>query len=963
MDEFFRTHGYDANIVDIYDDCIEHIASVLDATIIPCKLPLEDIIRKRQNLTAQLFKNDKTILHIQIPTGSKYYQGKYDIKGYFIVRGLSYVFVSMDQAFPSYPIVRNINKKLVCTYNFVDKGFSRYLKLEINNVGKIIVSFYNERHSLSSFFAYINLAYSDIMSDINVLRDYVNACHKLCSNIPNKSFIYEVCINIESEESTKLDHEYANKIKVRFSYDEIVNVIAFMAIKLVNSSLTGHIDDIDDESFKRVQCAGPTIFNMIYRNIYSLDNNTYHIDNISNVGENIQKMFLNSKVANLVGSMKKGVTQELESVTIISSLSHIRRIKVYMSEDEAPYRVREYNRNHRGYTCCYETSDSKSAGLNKVLAWTCLITRHTLNPHIIQQVKFDSIGIPVFHNGRMIGYIDNPPDDLSDKSPNDTWSVYVKQGVLCIHNDVGRLTRPMLYKGNKVMIDMGEYIKFHNQLNEIYPSSMLGLSALLTTFPHMSPGPRNNYQTSMNKQAISWCPNKFHSTRHEEKILLSPDMPYVLTDFAKHYLEEFLDLRHTNVVVAVMSDMHNNEDAIIINKGAVQRGLFSNIKIINERVFLKETSNRTQSEIKQLRTGEKLFIRTNFNTTNNSIIYENGNYSKDNGDSYVYNENGSINPWNILYNGDVIQSMLDTTKIQPRRDFKYEQIHPIVTFRNRINNTNQLDEVYSEIIGFRFRIPEPGDKFATDISQKGVCAILKDESDMIQLPDGTIPHIVINPHGFPSRMTVGTLLNMAIGKYLCRVHDLNNIKEYLQSMNGCNKLKNIVLGWNGYFHSVNASIFSNMDKLIDIIKEYDVSENVFHGNIGLWTKKPVYYGILPYIALKQQIDEKSAARLTGPIVPMTGQPILGRKKGGGSALGEMEVNALIAYNAMGILYERMTLIDKTSVKYCPNCFLINVVDNECNKCKNKLELINSRVSFITFVNLLYSMGLLCKVEL
>lgn len=963
MDEFFQTHGYDANLVAIYDDCIDHIISVLNATVIPCKLPLADIIRKRQSLTVQLYKDDKIILQLQIPTGSKYYHGNYDVKGYFVVRGLTYVFVSMDQAFPSYPIVRSINKKMVCTYNFVDKGFSRYLKLERSTDGYIIVSFYKERHTLSSFFSYINLAYSEDMSDINVQRDYTTACHKLCANIPNKSFIYEVCINIEPEESNKLDQSYADKIRVRFSYDEIINVLAYMSTKLISSCLTGQIDDIDDESFKRVQCAGSTILNMIYRNIYNLEHDTYHIDNLSLIGENVQKMFLNSKVANLAGSVKKGVTQELESATIISALSHIRRIKVYMSEDEAPYRVREYNRNHRGYTCCYETSDSKAAGLNKVLAWTCLITRSSNVPSIVHQAKFDSSGMPVFHNGRMIGYVENPCDDLSLKESNDTWSVYIKQQTLCVHNDAGRLTRPMLYKGKTIMVDMGEYMRFHDQLEEIHSSSILGLSALLTTFPHMSPGPRNNYQTSMNKQAISWCPTKFDSTHHEEKILGCPDMPYVLTDFGKHYLEEFLDLRHTNVVVAIMSDMHNNEDAIIINKGAVQRGLFSNIKIINERVFLKETSNRTQSEIKQLRHGEKVFIRTNFDTASTSIVYEDGEYSKEDGDTYMYNEDGSVCSWNVVSSGDVIQTMLDTTKIQPKRDFKYEQIHPMVTFRNRIHKTDQLDEVYSEISGFRFRMPEPGDKFATDISQKGVCAVLRDECEMVQLPDGTIPHIVINPHGFPSRMTVGTLLNMTLGKYLCKVHDLSNIKDHLQSMNGCEKLKSMVLGWKGYFHSVNASVFRNVNDLIELMKEYDIGESVFHGGVDLWTEKLVYYGILPYIALKQQVDEKSAARLTGPIVPMTGQPISGRKKGGGSALGEMEVNALIAYDAMGILHERMARIDQVDVKYCPNCFFINAIGDRCSKCGIKLELINSRTSFVTFVQLLSSMGLLCKMEL
>lgn len=958
MEDFFSEHGYDANIVKVYDDVIDSIKNKLGAQVTVMSEPLQDIVRRHLSLKVTITRKGERPFNLFVPTGSKYYPIECPIKGYFIVRGQSYVFVSMDQAVFSFPIIKG-SKKRYAVYGYTYEGITRYLKLQLDETEMFYVMFHKKRLPLYEFFCQMCYVYGKETDQI--FQNYKTACNKCSAHLKSKSLIndYAEKVTIKNDIIERdSDWDY---IKTYFSYDEIVNVCAYMSTKIVSYSLDDIFDDVDDESFKTVQTAAATLLNMFYRCFKDGKENN---DALCKIEEKMKNMFLRGNVANFVGSMKQGVCQELESNTVINALSHIRRIKVYMSEDQAPYRVREYNRNHRNYTCMFETSDSKAAGLNKVLAVSCLITRESNNFKHHKNIKFSNSGMPVFMNGRMIGFISHPKNftemATKSKSPTDTWSIYIKNSTVCINTSSGRLTRPVLYHGNVMFMDIGEYITYHKTIQEIYKNAMLGLSASLTTFPNMSPGPRNNYQCSMNKQAISWCPLKLDSTNHEEKILVSPDAPYVLTDGAKDYLSRFLDFRHTNVVVAVMSDLYNNEDAIILNEGAVKRGTFANIKVINERFYLKDISNTTHTDASQVkvkaRVSERILVRTKFDTTSRSILYTMGGYVKDNGEEHVYDIHGTIQPWNILEKGSVYQTGIDRTRISSLMDYKYNQLHPSVTFAKKQNikaDHNVLDEVYVEVSSARFRLPEIGDKFATDISQKGVCAKIRKESEMIQLPDGTIPHIIINPHGFPSRMTVGTLLNMAIGKYMCTQDKYDDVfvKHFHEPIKYSIQ------------RPVNASVFRDISDLIDLIKSHDKGVKVYNPQIGIWTEKELHFGILPYIALKQQIDEKAAARLTGPVSELTGQPISGRKKGGGFALGEMEVNALIAYNASGILRERMfESVDKVRVRYCRECSFINLVGNECNKCGSKCMHTEIRMSFVAFRNLMMCMGVGMKVS-
>jgi len=216
------------------------------------------------------------------------------------------------------------------------------------------------------------------------------------------------------------------------------------------------------------------------------------------------------------------------------------------------------------------------------------------------------------------------------------------------------------------------------------------------------------------------------------------------------------------------------------------------------------------------------------------------------------------------------------------------------------------------------RTPELGDKFSSRHGQKGVCGLIVNQEDMPFSDDGICPDIIMNPHGFPSRMTVGKLLEFLAGKSAVleaqfkagtAFGDQETSKHADRAEDLCQTL--IDHGYN----------YQGKDFLTSGITGEPLSAFIFFG--------PVYYQ-----KLKHMVLDKMHARPRGPRTLLTRQPREGRAKEGGLRLGEMERDCLIAHGTSMLLIERMVhSSDAFEVHACSECGLLGY-KTWCNYCKS-----------------------------
>ena len=243
------------------------------------------------------------------------------------------------------------------------------------------------------------------------------------------------------------------------------------------------------------------------------------------------------------------------------------------------------------------------------------------------------------------------------------------------------------------------------------------------------------------------------------------------------------------------------------------------------------------------------------------------------------------------------------------------------------------------------RIPELGDKFSTPHGQKGVVGILARDDDIPFTSKGVKPDLIFNPHGIPSRMTIGYLLELLAGK--------------VAALSG---------------KIVDASAFSgtSLDDLEGQLKKlgfrYDGKETLYNGITGKKMPAKIYIGNMYYLKLKYMVADKIHARASGKIALLTRQPIEGRARGGALRLGEMEQEALVGHGASLLLKERYSS-DNVIIHICSKCGAI-VIDDKihnklvCSLCgSNQIEPVEMSYAFKLLLEELQALHLLTKFEL
>ena len=442
-----------------------------------------------------------------------------------------------------------------------------------------------------------------------------------------------------------------------------------------------------------------------------------------------------------------------------------------------------------------------------------------------------------------------------------------------------------------------EDIKPGTYHQEIDPVKTLSLVAGLTPFCDYNQSPRNMYQCQMAKQTMGLpyfnfpfrCDNKTYR-------ILFPQSPIVRT----HIYDEFgFDYYPAgiNAVVAVLSYTgYDMEDAMIINKSAYERGFGhgvvykSKTKILNENI-----RGNVSTEPKYRLLNTELFPK-DAHMVINSLRTGNKEFPK-----HIGND-GLPYVGTYLTSGMIEMIYVDINKKCPVIKI-YKDSEPAFIEEIRVFGGNTLDSCEISItIKYRIkRFPVIGDKFSSRHGQKGVLSQLWPQENMPFTEQGITPDVIINPHAFPSRMTIGMLIESLAGKSGALDGKFQEFPAFSQFEDD---------DAIGYFGK----------ELLNKGFNYHGNEVMYSGISGMQMKADIYIGVVYYQRLRHMVGDKAQARSTGPVEVLSRQPVKGRKKGGGIRFGEMERDALLAHGVSYCLNDRLFRSSDYSEGYiCKEC--------------------------------------------
>jgi DNA-directed RNA polymerase II subunit RPB2 len=345
-------------------------------------------------------------------------------------------------------------------------------------------------------------------------------------------------------------------------------------------------------------------------------------------------------------------------------------------------------------------------------------------------------------------------------------------------------------------------------------------------------------------------------------ILYYPQKPLATTR-ALEYLK-FRELpAGQNAIVAILCySGYNQEDSVIMNQSAIDRGLFRSIYYKSYMDVEKTTGQISLEEFEKP-------------SRENTLRMKHGNYDK-------LDDDGIIAPGTNVIGEDIL---IGKTAPLPEGSEELGQRKSTHTRRDvstplKSTESGIVDHVIVSLNadGHRFvkirvrstRVPQIGDKFASRHGQKGTIGVTYRQEDMPFTADGITPDLIINPHAIPSRMTIGHLVECLLSKVAT------------------------LLGQDG-----DATPFTDLtvEGVSAVLRERGFQsrglEVMYHGHTGRKLQAQVYLGPTYYQRLKHMVEDKIHSRARGPVQILTRQPVEGRSRDGGLRFGEMEVRMML----------------------------------------------------------------------
>jgi DNA-directed RNA polymerase II subunit RPB2 len=455
---------------------------------------------------------------------------------------------------------------------------------------------------------------------------------------------------------------------------------------------------------------------------------------------------------------------------------------------------------------------------------------------------------------------------------------------------------------------------------EIHPSMILSVCASIIPFPDHNQSPRNTYQSAMGKQAMGIYISNFQVRLDTFcHVLWYPQKPLVGTNSMEYLHFSQLPAGINACVAIACYSGYNQEDSVIMNASAIDRGLF--------RSVFYRTYRDEESKPNIHGHGERFEKPTRATTIG---LRGHSSYDKVDDDGLpapgtrVYGDDiiiGKTSPLEIMDETGESGALKLATK-QTRRDSSTAlRASENGIIDATLLTTDESGQKFAKVRVRSVRTPQIGDKFASRHGQKGTCGITYRQEDMPWTVEGLVPDIIVNPHAIPSRMTIGHLIECLLGKVSACVGQLGiatpftdvTVENISELLHAC-----------GYQH-----------------RGWEV---MYNGHTGKRLEAQIFFGPTFYQRLKHMVDDKIHSRARGPLQVLVRQPVEGRSRDGGLRFGEMERDCMISHGASAFMREKLFVVsDKYRVHVCDLCGLIAVANlkknsYECRGCKNSTRI-------------------------